>query len=145
MNVFELRDNLVEYLIKNAKVEPLQIVSGVYFLFDRGNVVYVGQSTDVFLRVRQHFNDPAKRFDKWAYLNVAVEDLEMVEREYIDLFQPYLNKTIVRKVAYRRQRPHIRVPRLIAHPSGLHIDINVTDAERQSATDLMAQILRPKP
>lgn len=95
MNVFDRRENLRQFLLDNARVESLQIVSGVYFLFDRGNIVYVGQSRDVFLRVRRHFVDPNKPFDSWAYLPIAPDELEMAERMYIDLFQPYLNKTVV--------------------------------------------------
>lgn len=145
MNDVERRADLLEILLKNARVESLQIICGVYFLIDRGNVVYVGQSKDVLIRIRRHFADPTKRFDSWAYLPIDREMLEDAEREYITLFQPYLNQTIVRKVNYRRQRPQARrqfSPKLIVHTSGLYEDIEVTDEDHNRCTTIMDQIMR---
>jgi len=128
--------------VANARVGALQIVSGVYFLLDRGNVVYVGQSRDVFMRVRRHYADPAKPFDSWAYLECDIADLAERERVYIEMFQPYLNLTIVRKQI--RRRPH-RQKEFIVHPTGLYDNIIITDKDRLRATEAIASILRPNP
>lgn len=62
---------------------------GVYFLFHGSECVYVGQSDNVFGRVRQHF--PSKMFDSFSWLQVAQRDLDRVEREYIEAISPRLN------------------------------------------------------
>ena len=44
---------------------PLEKVSGVYFLVDGDEVVYVGQAVNVYSRVGQHTD---KRFDRYAFV-----------------------------------------------------------------------------
>lgn len=136
-------ETTLQYLLDHARVEPLQIVCGVYFLIERNKVVYVGQSTDVFVRVRRHYKDPKKLFDKWAYIVVDPDELIRVEREYIDLFQPYLNIAGLPKT--KRRRPREEKPaRLIVHGAKLYNDIVVTDEDRRGAVERLAAALYPE-
>ena len=135
------RELLRKHLLDNAKVGALEIVSGIYFLFDRGNIVYVGKSLDIFVRIRTHYRDEAKVFDRWAYLKCPAEGLDEMEREYIELFQPYLNKVLIPKVNYARRRPQER-PEFIVHPAGFYDNIEVTDEDRRAIAETMNRILR---
>jgi hypothetical protein len=58
----------------------------VYFLIRDDIVVYVGQSTNVHVRVADH--RPDKQFDRVLYLPTRREDLERVEREFIGALRP---------------------------------------------------------
>ncbi len=64
---------------------------GVYFLFLDRRCVYVGQSTNVFSRIRDHF--VSKRFEAFAWMEVTPSKLSEVERHYIEAIQPPLNIT----------------------------------------------------
>lgn len=72
-------------------VMALDRCCGVYFLFLDRRCVYVGQSTNVFARMREHFF--TKRFDAFAWMEVAQPKLSEVERHYIKAIQPPLNIT----------------------------------------------------
>lgn len=67
-------------------------VSGIYFLLDgRRNVVYVGQSKNMFARIGQHIREDSKLFAYYAHLEVRPEALNEAERHYISLLQPEFN------------------------------------------------------
>lgn len=70
--------------------EPIRKKCGVYFLIAGGEIVYVGQSTDVDSRVRQHALD--KDFESYHYIEVDQENLNYVESFYIIKLKPILNK-----------------------------------------------------
>ena len=53
------------------------IIAGVYFLFDGKEIVYVGQSADIFRRIYEHSSGRAKgekkKFDTWEYIEITDE------------------------------------------------------------------------
>jgi predicted GIY-YIG superfamily endonuclease len=61
----------------------------VYFLVRDDVVTYVGQTTNLYLRITHHRRD--KRFDHVLYLSVEIEDLDRVERGFIAALQPEYN------------------------------------------------------
>ena len=67
---------------------PLEKVSGVYFLVDGDEVVYVGQAVNVHSRVGQHTD---KRFDRYAFVPCATDALNVLESLYIHCLRPRLN------------------------------------------------------
>lgn len=64
--------------------------SGVYFLFLRDDLIYIGQSVCILGRVGQHRD---KKFDRFTFINCAKENLNDVEGFFINLLQPKLNRT----------------------------------------------------
>jgi hypothetical protein len=67
---------------------PWNKVSGVYFLLDGDEVVYVGQAVNVYSRICQH---AGKKFDRYAYVPCPVEILDRLESLYIHCLRPRLN------------------------------------------------------
>jgi len=78
--------------------------SGVYLLLWRGEVVYVGQSVRLSSRLGTHVAQkgkmrksitskklPAIRFDGIEIMPCMISDLDRIEREMIDKFQPKYN------------------------------------------------------
>jgi hypothetical protein len=67
---------------------PWSRASGVYFLLDGDEIVYVGQAVNVYSRIGQHTN---KRFDRYAFVPCAVNELDKLESLYIHCLRPRLN------------------------------------------------------
>lgn len=67
---------------------PWNKASGVYFLLDGDDVVYVGQAVNVYSRIGQHTD---KIFDRYAFVPCAVDALNIIESLYIHCLRPRLN------------------------------------------------------
>jgi excinuclease UvrABC nuclease subunit len=67
--------------------------SGVYFLCDADEVVYVGQSVAVLSRIMTHVMERNKRFDpdRIFFLPVPQSELLRAEGEFIRLLKPKYN------------------------------------------------------
>lgn len=69
--------------------------SGIYFLIKDKEVIYVGQSTDVFHRMARHRRDN-REFDSFAYIQCEKDQLDDLEAKYIAAFVPPLNLSLGR-------------------------------------------------
>lgn len=67
----------------------LSTFTGLYFLFCRGELVYVGKSVNVVQRVEQHFL--RVEFDSWAWTPVDLANLDTAERYFIKKYRPPYN------------------------------------------------------
>lgn len=65
---------------------------GIYFLIDSDNddIVYVGQSTNVWARVRSHQSNGIP-FDKFTFISCDLKYLNVLESLYIHTFTPFYN------------------------------------------------------
>ena len=63
--------------------------SGVYFLVSMGAVVYVGQSTNVNVRIASHIS--TKVFDSVAWVPCNADKLDILESLYIHCLRPKFN------------------------------------------------------
>lgn len=66
---------------------PAVASCGIYFLIRSGDIVYVGKTTDVFLRLSKHRRD-GKVFDSYNFMPCDESDLDELERLYIEAFLP---------------------------------------------------------
>lgn len=84
------QDNGIPEILWDIKgIKPLEPLRGVYFLFLNDEIVYVGQSTNIHLRVQQHRD---KEFNRVFYQEVPIEmDLLAIEKYYILKFRPRYN------------------------------------------------------
>ncbi len=67
--------------------------SGVYFLCNMGELVYIGKSQCVSHRISQHYKDGKIEFDKVFWVPYDVEFIGSMELAYITSLRPKLNKT----------------------------------------------------
>lgn len=74
------------------KALPYAKATGIYFLLDGDEVVYVGQSVNVYSRIEDHTD---KRFDRYAFIPCAVDVLDRLESLYIHCLRPKLNGDIL--------------------------------------------------
>jgi len=79
-----------EDIIKTKQL--LEDISGIYFLIEHNEVVYVGQSTNIMLRVYTHAQE--KRFDSFSYIPIDPSNHNIIEALYIWTLQPRHNRTV---------------------------------------------------
>ena len=70
-------------------------VSGLYFLFDGDELVYIGKGWNCLLRVAEHTRKEShKQFTSWSVLPIENEaEYSRLERELIQEYAPRYNKT----------------------------------------------------
>lgn len=79
-------------IVRAAQAGTSARVCGVYFLVRGDRVVYVGQSTNIYARAANHFNN--KTFDAWSFIPCEEKDLDVIESLYIHFLQPSQNGRI---------------------------------------------------
>lgn len=81
----------VEQLLR---VPLTAMCSGIYFLCEGAEVVYVGQAVSVITRLGSHVYEGVKVFDpeRVYFLPCPREDLSRVERHWIQLLKPKYNR-----------------------------------------------------
>lgn len=87
--------NKEEVIGTKKKLGENKRLRGVYFLIKNNEIVYVGQSTDIFSRISVHRK--TKDFDSYNYIlfpEVSDEKLNNLEAEYIGKFTPKYNRQI---------------------------------------------------
>lgn len=72
--------------------------SGIYILFDSGNLQYIGMSKNLRRRLLEHHSDPSKTFDYFIAkpFNDSISNILKLEQLMIGEFMPPLNKKISR-------------------------------------------------
>ena len=94
-----------EILNKKIKADLfLRKQPGVYFLIKEDEVVYVGQSEDVPVRIRSHKHGGLIEFDHVYYLHVNPENLVEVEKHYIRLLKPKRNRRSISQLFTKKQK-----------------------------------------
>lgn len=68
------------------------VKEGVYFLYDGEELVYIGQSDNIYRRIGQHISEGVKRFDSFCFYEVGEERI-ILESYLINKFQPKYNQT----------------------------------------------------
>jgi hypothetical protein len=63
-------------------------MSGVYFLFDKGRLIYIGQSINVEKRLSVHHVE----YDAFRIIQCHTNDLLKYERRLINYFKPTMNQ-----------------------------------------------------
>lgn len=78
----------------------------VYFLYRRGEVVYVGQSKTLKFRIEQHLTEGVKMFDAVAFARCSVNLLTKVEGHYIRELAPKYNACAIARKTRERASWH---------------------------------------
>ncbi|MDH5541916.1 MAG: hypothetical protein OEY64_03015 [Nitrospinota bacterium] len=87
-----LNNLTVETILKN-KILNSPVISGVYFLLDKDEIVYIGMSINILYRISGHSREQTKLFDSFSYIPVSPEYLGAAETYLIKRFQPKYNVT----------------------------------------------------
>lgn len=69
-----------------------KITSGVYFLYENDELVYIGESENVFSRIGTHIKEGVKDFDNWTYVEVDnTKNRKHLESFLINICKPKYN------------------------------------------------------
>lgn len=68
--------------------------SGIYFLFDGNELVYIGKGWNCLLRIAEHTRkDSDKKFTSWNYISINdINEYNRIEKELIKKHNPKYNK-----------------------------------------------------
>lgn len=87
-----VRDDVLSALsssrLRQTVINPVIQRSGVYFLKQQGEIIYCGQSVNMFVRVQQHVG---KEFDGVLFFACEPHELNKWEGFFIRLLRPRLN------------------------------------------------------
>jgi len=75
--------------LKNLKI--LRGFSGVYFLYLKGELRYIGSSKNIHFRIYQHTDNSKFEWDEFKYVKCNVSKMRELERRFIDHFDPPYN------------------------------------------------------
>jgi hypothetical protein len=89
-----------DYILSRAL--PVTPRSGIYFLIQDGEIVYVGKSIHIPLRLRDHKRN-GKIYSHVFFVECQKEDLDELERHYIQTFLPRLNIALKRQAEIKKQ------------------------------------------
>jgi hypothetical protein len=89
-----VKDNLHYKLVSNKN--QLKFNYYVYCLINKNKIVYIGRSTNVINRIKQHISENVKIFDSWNIVKklpygISADELLDYESYYIKLFTPKYN------------------------------------------------------
>nr|DAY29420.1 MAG TPA: GIY-YIG nuclease superfamily protein [Caudoviricetes sp.] len=66
--------------------------AGIYFLIHNNNIVYVGSSTSIGIRLNSHKKNNRMKFDSWFYIKYSCEvEMRYMEAKYIYQLRPRYN------------------------------------------------------
>lgn len=74
------------------EIDTLEL-RGIYFLVHKGEVVYVGQSQNIYARIQAHKTENKKKFDR-IFVSVVKDpfiDLSVIEKHFILKLKPKYN------------------------------------------------------
>lgn len=86
--------NIDLHSLRTNAVQRLGNVSGVYFLFNGDELVYIGQGWNCLLRVAEHTRkDSDKMFTHWNFIEIQSDtERKDVERELRRIHSPKHNR-----------------------------------------------------
>ena len=97
-------DNILSYNLEYHEwvLRAVGKVSAVYFLISNDEIIYVGQTKDMCVRMLSHSRN--KTFDSIKYLETEPKKLIELEEYYIIALQPRDNNTICDKIKANKKR-----------------------------------------
>ena len=66
-------------------------ITGIYFLLHNSEIVFVGQSVNILVRVGQHWIQKEKEFDSFSFVPCPAESLNLLQAHFICKFMPKYN------------------------------------------------------
>lgn len=93
----------VDTFKEEAELDPARIDSGVYILWRQQEIVYIGQSVDIFRRLIQHRAEGKKAFDRATWSAICQGDDRLrVEGILILRHLPRHNRAVALRIAAGR-------------------------------------------
>ena len=110
------------------------VKQGVYALFDGEELVYIGQSNNLYYRIGQHINDNTKVFDSFEVFELPTynkADIDDIEITLISWFNPKFNI----RCSEQKQTHHHTKRKFYVNAINKIIDIKDEEKERLQGAD----------
>jgi len=78
-------------MLPKDTIELPMVSAAVYFLFSKGEIVYIGASKQIYQRIYQHKRAEKIQFDEVHFLPVLNSELRIVEGIMIERYKPKHN------------------------------------------------------
>lgn len=95
-------------------IKNMEFGSGVYFLYNKGELVYIGKATNITRRIVDHVEEGTKEFDTVRYTKIPVDSITSVETELIKSLDPPYNKTC--KASSSKYKDNISASKITISP-----------------------------
>ncbi len=92
--IIDSRDIDYEMIVENKIEYSPTVITGVYFLLNGTEIVYVGQAYDVMSRIGFHRDEKKKEFNSYYIVECPKEHLNLVEAHFILKFKSLHNVTV---------------------------------------------------
>ena len=79
------------------KAIPIKPICGVYFLLNGSEIVYIGKSINLIERIGNHYVTLDMSFNSYSYIEERPNNLETLEKAYINKLSPRMNKNHISK------------------------------------------------
>lgn len=79
---------------EGLNLKGIELRSGVYFLYDKEELVYIGQASNITRRILEHIEQGLKVFDTVRYSLVPVTNLNSVEMTLVKALKPKYNSSM---------------------------------------------------
>lgn len=92
LDLFDLQE------LKNKR-QKFRKAAGVYFLFHKDEILYIGQSSNAWVRIASHHDNNGSgnrpKWDSYVFIDMPEMDkfeLDLMEKAYIAKYKPKFNK-----------------------------------------------------
>ncbi len=93
---------------KELRLDSFEMNSGIYFLYDNDELVYIGQAYNITRRILDHVLEATKQFNKVRYNLVPKESLTEVETTLIKALKPKYNVARINGSDYSKTKQSAR-------------------------------------
>ena len=91
-----------------TQLQAIRNKKGIYALFDGDNLVYIGQSSNMYIRILEHCFDGIKNFDSFRAVCIDADTSRQVAEVFIiDALTPKYNKLVNEFKSWYRSLPSV--------------------------------------
>jgi excinuclease UvrABC nuclease subunit len=114
-------------------------ISGVYFLYFNTILIYIGQSKNIYFRIKNHIGMPIKKFNKFGFVctNDPIEKT-ILEKRYISNLCPFYNRNyLIKKYKYTKGKMNYKNGKFRNNGKSKLINIIKSITARKKLSDLI--------
>ena len=79
------------------KLQKIRNKSGIYYLWNLDKIVYIGQSSNMYIRIMEHLIEGIKTFQEISYIESNnITEREVFETLLINKIRPEYNKLVIK-------------------------------------------------
>jgi len=93
LDIINKYNDIIDINIDSNITNVPPLISGVYFLFNDIDLVYIGKSNNIYFRIITHIGNDRIVFDKYSYVKIDGDYMSIVEAVLIKYYKPKHNSS----------------------------------------------------